>query len=123
MKLDINETKDWLAFCLTNMTILALLVSSGLVMLFLVYRQIRTRDEWKQNRVAFLSIWGLSCLYGTTWGLAFLKFEPISTFILFITCILNSFQGQCFCCIVIPAKPVMQCNFTSVCYVDVFVAQ
>ncbi|KAL3992629.1 large subunit ribosomal protein L21 [Sarotherodon galilaeus] len=93
MKLDINETKDWLAFCLTNMTILALLVSSGLVMLFLVYRQIRTRDEWKQNRVAFLSIWGLSCLYGTTWGLAFLKFEPISTFILFITCILNSFQG------------------------------
>lgn len=100
--MDINENKGWLAFCLTNMMTLALLVSSGLVMLFLVYRQIRTRDEWKQNRVAFLSIWGLSCLYGTTWGLAFLKFEPISTFILFITCILNSFQGQCFCCTVIP---------------------
>ncbi|XP_005726373.2 adhesion G-protein coupled receptor G1 [Pundamilia nyererei] len=91
--MDITENKGWLAFCLTNMMTLALLVSSGLVMLFLVYRQIRTRDEWKQNRVAFLSIWGLSCLYGTTWGLAFLKFEPISTFILFITCILNSFQG------------------------------
>lgn len=91
--MNVNENKGWLAFCLTNMMTLALLVSSGLVMLFLVYRQIRTRDEWKQNRVAFLSIWGLSCLYGTTWGLAFLKFEPISTFILFITCILNSFQG------------------------------
>lgn len=100
--MDINENKGWLAFCLTNMMTLALLVLSGLVMLFLVYRQIRTRDEWKQNRVAFLSIWGLSCLYGTTWGLVFLKFEPISTFILFITCILNSFQGQCFCCTVIP---------------------
>uniref|UniRef100_A0A3Q4GB17 Adhesion G protein-coupled receptor G1 n=1 Tax=Neolamprologus brichardi TaxID=32507 RepID=A0A3Q4GB17_NEOBR len=92
--MDITENKGWLAFCFTNVMILALLVSSGLVMLFLVYRQIRTRDEWKQNRVAFLSIWGLSCLYGTTWGLAFLEFEPISTFILFITCILNSFQGH-----------------------------
>lgn len=89
----LNEYKAWLAFCFTNITLLALLVSSGIVMLFLVYRQIRTREEWKQNRVAFLSIWGLSCLFGTTWGLTFLKVEPLSTVILFLSCILNSFQG------------------------------
>ncbi|XP_030580364.1 adhesion G-protein coupled receptor G1 isoform X2 [Archocentrus centrarchus] len=89
----LNEHEAWLAFCLTNITLLALLVSSGIVMLFLVYRQIRTREEWKQNRVAFLSIWGLSCLFGTTWGLTFLKVEPLSTVILFLSCILNSFQG------------------------------
>ncbi|XP_051918471.1 adhesion G-protein coupled receptor G5-like isoform X1 [Hippocampus zosterae] len=82
-----------LAHHLTNTTMLALLVSAGLVMLLLVYREIRTRDEWQNNRVAFLSIWGLSCLFGTTWGLAFLDFGPFSDFILFLSCILNSFQG------------------------------
>ncbi|XP_022065748.1 adhesion G-protein coupled receptor G5-like isoform X1 [Acanthochromis polyacanthus] len=85
--------KAWLAHVCTNITVLALLVSAGFVMLFLVYRQIRTRDEWRQNRVAFLSIWGLSCLFGTTWGLTFLDFGPLSDFILFLSCILNSFQG------------------------------
>lgn len=82
-----------LAHYFTTMTILAILVSSGAIMLFLVYREIRTRDEWKQNLVAFLSIWGLSCLFGFTWGLTFLDFEPLSTIILFLSCFLNSFQG------------------------------
>lgn len=77
----------------TTMTVLALLVSSGMVILFLVFREIRTRDEWKQRRVAFLSIWGLSCLFGSTWCLIFLDFEPLSDFIHFLFCILNSFQG------------------------------
>ncbi|XP_071345152.1 adhesion G-protein coupled receptor G1 isoform X2 [Trachinotus anak] len=85
--------KALLAHYFTNMTILVVLVSSGFVMLFLVYRKIHTRDEWKQSRVAFLSIWGLSCLYGTTWGLTFLDFGPLSDFVLFLSCILNSFQG------------------------------
>ncbi|XP_028257681.1 adhesion G-protein coupled receptor G1 [Parambassis ranga] len=85
--------KALLAHCFTTMTVLAILVSSGFVMLFLVYRKIRHRDEWKQNRVAFFSIWGLSCLFGTTWGLAFLNSEPIADIILFLFCILNSFQG------------------------------
>ncbi|KAM7423618.1 hypothetical protein PAMA_000121 [Pampus argenteus] len=88
-----NTHKALLAHYITNMMILAILVSSGIVMLFLVYREIRTRDEWKQNRVAFLSIWGLSCLFGTTWGLTFLDFGPLSDFVLFLSCILNSFQG------------------------------
>ncbi|KAM7406546.1 hypothetical protein PAMP_000920 [Pampus punctatissimus] len=88
-----NTYKALLAHYVTNMMLLASLVFSGIVMLFLVYRQIRTRDEWKQNRVAFLSIWGLSCLFGTTWGLTFLDFGPLSDFVLFLSCILNSFQG------------------------------
>ncbi|XP_056135084.1 adhesion G-protein coupled receptor G5-like [Lampris incognitus] len=82
-----------LAHYLTNVTMLAALVVSGLTMLYLVYRQIRTRDEWRQNRVTFFSIWGLSCLFGTTWGINFLDFGPLSDFFLFLFCILNSFQG------------------------------
>ncbi|XP_023285543.1 adhesion G-protein coupled receptor G5-like [Seriola lalandi dorsalis] len=85
--------KALLAHYFTTMTILVILVSSGIVMLFLVYRKIQTRDEWRQGRVAFLSIWGLSCLFGTTWGLTFLDFGPLSDFVLFLSCILNSFQG------------------------------
>lgn len=87
-----NE-KALLAHYVTNMTLLGILVISGLVMLLLVYREIRNRDEWRQNRVAFLSIWGLSCLFGTTWGLTFLDFGPLTDVILFVSCILNSFQG------------------------------
>lgn len=83
-----------LAHYFTNLALLVVLVLSGLVMLFLVYRQIRTREEWRQNRVAFLSIWGLSCLFGTTWGLAFLSFGPLSVFFVFLFCFLNSFQGE-----------------------------
>ncbi|XP_077376298.1 adhesion G-protein coupled receptor G1 isoform X2 [Festucalex cinctus] len=85
--------KALLAQHLTNTTVLAALVSAGVVMLLLVYREIRTRDEWRKNRVAFLSIWGLSCLFGTSWGLAFLDFGPFSDVILFLSCFLNSFQG------------------------------
>ncbi|XP_068178152.1 adhesion G-protein coupled receptor G1 [Antennarius striatus] len=88
-----DTSRAWLAHYLTNMTLLFILVASGAVMLFLVHREIRTRDEWRQNRVAFLSIWGLSCLFGTTWGLTFLDFGPLSKFVLFFSCILNSFQG------------------------------
>nr|XP_033483676.1 adhesion G-protein coupled receptor G5-like [Epinephelus lanceolatus] len=81
--------KGLLAHCFTNLTILAILVFSGIVMLFLVNREIRTRDEWRQNRSAFLSLWGLICLFGTTWGLTFLDFGPV----FFHSCIFNSFQG------------------------------
>ncbi|GLD55603.1 adhesion G-protein coupled receptor G5-like protein [Lates japonicus] len=88
-----DNSKAWLAHYFTNLTILVILVFSGIVMLSLVYREIRNRDEWRQNRVAFLSIWGLSCLFGTTWGLTFLNFGFLSDFVLFLSCILNSFQG------------------------------
>ncbi|KAL6112691.1 uncharacterized protein ACO6RY_11142 [Pungitius sinensis] len=88
-----DTPKALLAHYFTNMTALAVLVISGLVMLFLVYRKIRIRDEWRQNHVAFLSIWGLSCLYGTSWGLTFLDFGPLSDIILYRFCILNALLG------------------------------
>ncbi|KAF3833139.1 hypothetical protein F7725_026804 [Dissostichus mawsoni] len=88
-----ENDKALLAHYFTNMTVTAVLVSSGFVMLFMVYRKIRNRDEWRQNRKAFLSIWGLSCLFGTTWGLTFLDFGPLADFMLFVSCILNSLQG------------------------------
>lgn len=88
-----SSSKAMLAHYCTNMTLLGLLFCSGLVMLCMVYRQIRTRDEWKQNRVAFFSIWGLSCLFGTSWCLTFLDIGSLSPFVLFLSCILNSFQG------------------------------
>ncbi|XP_034535105.1 adhesion G-protein coupled receptor G5-like [Notolabrus celidotus] len=85
-----------LAHYCTNITILVILVSSGFGMLFLVFRKIRARDEWRQNRVAFLSIWGLSCLFGTMWGLTFLDFSKLSVLsdlIRFLACFFTSFQG------------------------------
>ncbi|CAL9701141.1 unnamed protein product [Knipowitschia caucasica] len=88
-----DNNKALLAHYVTNLTLVAVLVTSGLVMLLLVYREIRNRDEWRQNRVAFLSIWGLSCLFGTSWSLTFLDFGPLTDFILFVSCILNAFQG------------------------------
>jgi len=91
-----------LAHYLINISLVALLVSSGLVMLFLVYRKIRTRDEWRHNSVAFLSIWGHSCLFGTAWVLGFLDFGPLTDFVLFLSCILTSFQGQPQLCLSLP---------------------
>ncbi|XP_029701880.1 adhesion G-protein coupled receptor G5-like [Takifugu rubripes] len=88
-----DNDRAWLAHYFTTMTILVALVSFGLVMLYFVFRQIRSREEWRQNRVAFLSMWGLSCLFGTTWVLAFLSFGPFTEFFMFLFCILNSFQG------------------------------
>lgn len=83
-----------LAHYFINLTFLAVVVISGLIMLFLVQRKIQNRDEWRKNKVAFISIWGLSCLFGTSWGLEFLDFGQLSEFILFLFCILNSLQGR-----------------------------
>lgn len=82
-----------LAHYLTNVPFLVLVVGCGLVMLVLVVRKIQNREEWRNSRVAFLSIWGLSCLFGTTWGLGFLDFGPLSDVVVFLFCILNSLQG------------------------------
>lgn len=88
-----SSQKAMLAHYCTNMTALVLLLFSGLVTLYMVYRQICTRDEWKQDCVAFFSIWGLSCLFGTSWCLTFLDVGFLSSPVLFLFCILNSFQG------------------------------
>lgn len=85
-----DNASAWLAQSFTTITMLLVVVLSGSVMLVLVFRQIRSREEWRQNRLAFFSMWGLSCLFGTTWFLAFGQF---SEFFVFLFCILNSFQG------------------------------
>ncbi|MFT7816820.1 adhesion G-protein coupled receptor G5-like isoform X1 [Arapaima gigas] len=71
----------------------AFVVSSGGVMLLLVLRQVQERPEWKKNRVTFFSIWGLSLLFGLTWGLAFIHFGVLTVAIDFLFTIINSLQG------------------------------
>ncbi|KAG5849352.1 hypothetical protein ANANG_G00109340 [Anguilla anguilla] len=43
--------------------------------------------------ITFLSIWGLSCLFGCTWGLGLLLLGPPSRVATFLFCIINSLQG------------------------------
>lgn len=88
-----DNADAWLAHYVTTMTVLVVVVLSGCVMLVFVFRQIRRREEWRQNRLAFFSMWGLSCLFGTTWFLAFFPLKLFSQFFVFLFCILNSFQG------------------------------
>ncbi|XP_039518767.1 adhesion G-protein coupled receptor G1 [Pimephales promelas] len=89
----LDSDKSRLAHYIINVGLLAVVVSSGTVMLFLVVKEIRNRPDWKKIHVAFLSIWGLTCLFGTTWGLGFLDFGPLSEATLFLFCIINSLQG------------------------------
>ncbi|KAJ8358988.1 hypothetical protein SKAU_G00155130 [Synaphobranchus kaupii] len=78
---------------ITNVSFLVFVVFSGLIMLVLVLRKVQTLEEWRQNRISFLSIWGLSLLFGCTWGLGLLNFGPLSSVALFFFCIINSLQG------------------------------
>ncbi|XP_061602635.1 adhesion G-protein coupled receptor G1-like [Cololabis saira] len=84
--------KARLAHYFTNLTLLAVLVLAGSVVLVFVYRKIRNRAEWSQNRGTVFML-GLILLFGTSWGLAFLDFGPLSNVVLFLFCFLNSFQG------------------------------
>ncbi|XP_052001556.1 adhesion G-protein coupled receptor G5-like [Xyrauchen texanus] len=87
-----NE-KSRLAHYIINLGLLAVVVSSGVVMLFYVVIKFRNRSDWKNHRVAFLSIWGLICLFGTTWVLGFLDSCPLSKATLFLFLIIISLQG------------------------------
>ncbi|XP_077084541.1 adhesion G-protein coupled receptor G1-like isoform X2 [Siphateles boraxobius] len=89
----LDSANSLLAHYIINVGLLAVVLSSGAVMLFLVVKEIRNRPDWKKIDVAFLSIWGLTCLFGTTWGLGFLDFGPLSEATLFLFCIINSLQG------------------------------
>lgn len=89
----LDNDNSRLAHYIINVGLLAVVVSSGAVMLFLVVKEIRNRPDWKKIHVAFLSIWGLTCLFGTTWGLGFLDFGPLSEATLFLFCVINSLQG------------------------------
>ncbi|KAG9352514.1 hypothetical protein JZ751_020928 [Albula glossodonta] len=78
---------------ITNISYSAGVVFAGLVMLCLVLNKIQTRPEWSRNQASFLSIWGLSCLFGCTWSLEFLNFGSLSESVLFLFCAINSLQG------------------------------
>ncbi|KAJ8247347.1 hypothetical protein GJAV_G00245240 [Gymnothorax javanicus] len=88
-----NNSTGRLVHFITNLSFAVAIVLAGLVMLGLVLRQVRPRKEWKQNRMTFISIWGLSCLFGCTWGIILLKLGPLPRAAMFIFCIVNSLQG------------------------------
>ncbi|XP_064193387.1 adhesion G protein-coupled receptor G3-like isoform X2 [Anguilla rostrata] len=77
---------------ITNVSFSVAVVFAGLVMLSLVLQMLLTRKEWKKW-ITFLSIWGLSCLFGCTWGLGLLLLGPPSRVATFLFCIINSLQG------------------------------
>ncbi|XP_052458034.1 adhesion G-protein coupled receptor G5 [Carassius gibelio] len=89
----LDSDKSRLAHCIIIFGLLAVVVISGAVMLFFVATKIHNRPEWKKNRIAFFSIWGLTCLFGTTWGLGLFSFVSLSEATLFLFCIINSCHG------------------------------
>lgn len=52
------------------------------------------RERLNTSCKSGLTLFGLTCLMGTTWGLAFLGSGYINYPILYLFCILNSTQGQ-----------------------------
>lgn len=90
----LDSDKSRLAHCIIIFGLLAVVVISGAVMLFFVATKIHNRPEWKKNRIAFFSIWGLTCLFGTTWGLGLFSFVSLSEATLFLFCIINSCHGE-----------------------------
>lgn len=90
----LNNEKSTLAHYIINVGLLIIVMSSGLVMLLYVVRKILKMPVLKNRYGIFLSIWGLTCLFGLTWGLSFLDFGPFSEATLFLFCIINSLQGE-----------------------------
>lgn len=88
-----DSSSALIAHYVINTGLLLMVVSSGLVMLLLVFRKIRHRNEWRTNCMTFLSIWGLSCLFGSTWAVIFIPSGTSETS-LFLFCIINSLQGE-----------------------------
>ncbi|XP_057185575.1 adhesion G-protein coupled receptor G5-like isoform X2 [Triplophysa rosa] len=89
----LDNEKSRLVHYIVNMGLLVVVMSSGMVMLFYVVRKIMKMQVLKNRYGVFLSIWGITCLFGTTWGLSFLDFGPFSEATLFLFCIINSLQG------------------------------
>lgn len=88
----LDSDRSRLAHFIFNIGLLAVVVSSGAVLLFIVATKIQNRPEWRKNRMAFLSIWGLTCLFGTTWGL--FNFVLLTEATLSLFCIINSCHGE-----------------------------
>ncbi|XP_063043930.1 adhesion G-protein coupled receptor G5-like [Engraulis encrasicolus] len=88
-----DHPNAWLAHYMTNVAFLVLVVTTGLVMLCVVLVKIQNRDEWMKRKTAFLSMWGLSCLFGTTWILGLFEFGSLSCAMTFVFCLINTLQG------------------------------
>jgi len=89
----LDSDRSRLAHFFINIGLLAVVLSSGAVMLFFMATKIQNRPEWRKRRMTFLSIWGLTCLFGTTWGL--FNFVLLTDATLFLFCI-NACQGEGF---------------------------
>ncbi|KAF4111195.1 hypothetical protein G5714_008226 [Onychostoma macrolepis] len=89
----LDSDNSRLAHYIIIIGLLSVVVSSGIVMLFFVATKIRNRPEWRKNRMVFFSIWGLTCLFGTTWGLGLFSFGPLSEARFCLFCIINSCFG------------------------------
>ncbi|KAA0723256.1 G-protein coupled receptor G5 [Triplophysa tibetana] len=89
----LDTEKSKMAHYIVNIGLLAVVMSSGIVMLVYVVTKITKMQVLKKRYGVFLSIWGISCLFGTTWGLSLLDFGPFSETTLFLFCIINSLQG------------------------------
>uniref|UniRef100_A0A671NC42 Adhesion G protein-coupled receptor G1 n=1 Tax=Sinocyclocheilus anshuiensis TaxID=1608454 RepID=A0A671NC42_9TELE len=74
----LDSDKSRLAHYIVIIGLLAVVVSSGTVMLFFVATKI---------------LWGLTCMFGTTWGLGRFSFGPLSEASFFLFCIINSYLG------------------------------
>ncbi|XP_048886257.1 adhesion G-protein coupled receptor G5-like [Brienomyrus brachyistius] len=88
----IRAEQGLLVHYILNVGFFAIIFTCGLLMLALVVIRIRDRPEWQKNKVTFLSIWGLSLLFGSSWGLGFLGFGAFLRVIQFLFCI-NALQG------------------------------
>ncbi|XP_043099396.1 adhesion G-protein coupled receptor G1-like isoform X2 [Puntigrus tetrazona] len=89
----LDSDKIRLAHYIVIIGLTAVVVSSGAVMLLFVATKIRNQLEWRKNRMAFFSIWGLTCLSGTSWGLCLFNFGSFSEAVFFLFCTINSCLG------------------------------
>ncbi|MBN3317924.1 AGRG2 protein, partial [Atractosteus spatula] len=82
---------------ITNVSFFLVIFILNLAMLVYITNTIRKRGPWKENRIMLISVWGLTCLFGTTWGLAFLNFGALRVLAQIAFCIINSLQGFFLC--------------------------
>ncbi|XP_063044323.1 adhesion G-protein coupled receptor G5-like [Engraulis encrasicolus] len=85
-----DHPNAWLAHYMTNVALLVLVVTTGLVMLVLLLVNI---VKLYDRKTAFLSMWGFSCLFGTTWILGLFEFGSLSCAMTFVFCLINTLQG------------------------------
>ncbi|XP_066569750.1 adhesion G-protein coupled receptor G5 isoform X1 [Amia ocellicauda] len=89
-------TED-LVHYITNIGVFSVIFFFNLAMLVCLVINIQDRGPWKDKHIMLISIWGMNCLFGITWGLAFFNFGPLTVPVQFLFCIVNSLQGFFLC--------------------------